>query len=43
MQLESPKFVRHAGLDPASSKFILLKTFWIPAFTGMTYGNQQQQ
>jgi hypothetical protein len=35
-QLDSQKFYRHAGLDPASSCRILLKRFWIPAFAGMT-------
>jgi len=34
--LESPKFSRHAGLDPASNCRIILKMKWIPAFAGMT-------
>ena len=33
---ESPKFCRHAGLDPASSFIMLLELPWIPAFAGMT-------
>ena len=37
--LESPKFSRHAGLDPASRIFNLSKRHWIPAFAGMTVGN----
>jgi hypothetical protein len=34
--LDSPKFFRHAGLDPASRSRIMPKVFWIPAFAGMT-------
>jgi len=38
--LDSQKFSRHAGLDPASSFSIQLKIFWIPALgfaaAGMT-------
>ena len=34
--LESPKFSRHAGLDPASRLRNVLKRHWIPAFAGMT-------
>jgi hypothetical protein len=34
--LESPKFSRHAGLDPASRKSNQSKRNWIPAFAGMT-------
>jgi hypothetical protein len=41
--LESPKFCRHAGLDPVSSFIILLELFWIPAFAGMTTRMNQQQ
>jgi hypothetical protein len=35
-KLESPKFSRHAGLDPASRRSNLPKRKWIPAFAGMT-------
>ena len=41
--LESPKFCRHAGLDPASSFIMLLELFWIPAFAGMTSQMNQHQ
>jgi hypothetical protein len=34
--LESLKFSRYAGLDPASRSFMILIIFWIPAFAGMT-------
>jgi uncharacterized protein YecE (DUF72 family) len=34
--LESPKFSRHAGLDPASRRSNQPKRNWIPAFAGMT-------
>ena len=30
------RVTRHAGPDPASSFFCDLKSFWIPAFAGMT-------
>ena len=36
LEVESPKFCRHAGLDPASSFIMLLELFWIPALAGMT-------
>ena len=42
-ELESPKFCRHAGLDPASSFIMILKLFWIPAFAGMTLRMNQRQ
>ena len=40
---ESPKFCRHAGLDPASSFIMLLKLLWILAFAGMTSRMNQDQ
>jgi len=39
LYLESPKFSRHARLDPASRTFNLSKRHWIPAFAGMTAWN----
>jgi hypothetical protein len=35
-QLESLNFLRHAGLDPASTIHMVLIIIWIPAFAGMT-------
>jgi hypothetical protein len=35
LDLESPKFSRHAGLDPASRSRNVLKRYWIPAFAGI--------
>jgi hypothetical protein len=36
MELYSPWFSRHAGLDPASGMSSSPKGNWIPAFAGMT-------
>jgi hypothetical protein len=42
-KLESPKFCRHAGVDPGSGFIIILESFWIPAFAGMTLRMNQHQ
>ncbi len=35
LDLESPKFSRHTGLDPASRSRNVLKRHWIPTFAGI--------